>query len=127
MVVNMEGRGRKDAVLLSLAALFVVLSIAGPYVSIAPAMPFYLKIIVSLLEVAAAAFLIARTAFGQNLWGFWQDSLIELRKVVWPTKQETIHSTVAVLAMVFVMGIVLWSIDAVLVRIMAWIIRQGAV
>jgi preprotein translocase subunit SecE len=71
---------------------------------------------------------ISRTRlFVQTLWNYWQDSLVELRKVVWPTKQETIHSTIAVLAMVFIMGLVLWSIDAVLVRVVAWVIRQGAV
>ena len=64
---------------------------------------------------------------GLKIWGFWQESLTELRKVVWPTRQETIQSTIAVLAMVFVMSLVLWSIDAVLVRAVAWIIRQGAV
>ena len=62
----------------------------------------------------------------RKLAAFWQESIVELRKVVWPTKQETIHSTIAVLVMVFVMGLVLWSIDAVLVRVVAWIIRQGA-
>ncbi len=63
----------------------------------------------------------------RKIWGFWQDAIVELRKVVWPTKQETIQSTVAVLVMVFVMGLVLWSIDAVLVRLVAWIVKQGAV
>ena len=60
-------------------------------------------------------------------WAYWLESVTELRKVVWPTKQETIQSTIAVLAMVFAMGIVSWSIDAVLVRVMAWVVRQGAV
>jgi preprotein translocase subunit SecE len=69
----------------------------------------------------------ALVRIARKISGFWQESVVELRKVVWPTKQETIQSTVAVLAMVFVMSLVLWSIDAVLVRVVAWIIRQGAV
>ena len=64
--------------------------------------------------------------FASNIWGYWRDALVELRKVVWPSKQETIQSTIAVLVMVFVMGLFLWSMDAILVRVMAWIIRQGA-
>jgi len=126
MVVNMESRSPKvDAVLLSIAAVLFVFGIAGQYFFVAQ--PLLLRFVGFLLTAGLTVGLISRTLFGRRVWAYWQDSVVELRKVVWPTKQETIHSTLAVLAMVFVMGLVLWSIDAILVRVMAWIVRQGAV
>ena len=41
----------------------------------------------------------------RRLWAFWQDSIVELRKVVWPTKQETIHSTCSSISDGFYYGI----------------------
>jgi len=126
MVVNMENQSPKiEAVLLGVAGLLFALGLAAQFVF--ATQPLLLRIIGLLAAAGLSIVLIANTKFGRRAWAYWQDSIIELRKVVWPTKQETIHSTIAVLAMVFVMGLVLWSIDAVLVRVVAWIVRQGAV
>lgn len=116
---------RVDVVLLSIAAVIFLLGFTGLYFFASQSL--LLRIVGLLIAAGLSVALIARTRVGRKIWVYWQNSVSELRKVVWPTKQETIHSTIAVLAMVFVMGLVLWSIDAVLVRIMAWIVRQGAV
>ena len=68
-----------------------------------------------------ALVLAAKTTKGQVLWGLWKESVLELRKMVWPTRQETIQTTLAVLAMVFIMGLLLWSADFVLLRSVAWL------
>ena len=126
MVVNMENHSHKiDAVLLSVAFASLVLGVAGQY--FLASQPLLFRVVGFLVAAGLSVLLVARTRLGRKIRVYWQDSLVELRKVVWPTKQETIHSTVAVLAMVFVMALVLWSIDAVLVRAMAWIVRLGAV
>lgn len=126
MVINMENQGTKvDRLLWGLAGVLLVSGVAAQYYFASQSV--LIRIIGLLLAVAAAVALVARTQLGRNIWAYWLEVLVELRKVVWPTKQETIHSTVAVLAMVFVMGLVLWSVDAVLVRVMAWIVKQGAV
>lgn len=124
MVVNME-RSKFDNVLLWLAITLLVAGIGAQYLF--AAQPILVRVGGLLLSVGLAVFLFARTKAGKNLWAYWQESLIELRKVVWPTKQETIQSTIAVLVVVFSMGLVLWVIDAGLVRVVAWIVRQGAV
>jgi preprotein translocase subunit SecE len=126
MVVNMESQSPKvDAVLLSIAGLLFTFGIAAQYFFASQSL--LMRFAGFLITVGVSAGIISRTNLGRRMWAFWQDSVVELRKVVWPTKQETIHSTIAVLAMVFIMGVVLWSIDAILVRIMAWIVKQGAV
>ncbi len=46
-----------------------------------------------------------RSEPGQNTWRFGQGALIEIRKVVWPTRQETTQTTLIVMAMVFAVGV----------------------
>ncbi len=51
------------------------------------------------------------TNIGRNLWGFILESKIEVRKVVWPSRDETTRTTLLVFAMVFVVGLILWVLD----------------
>ncbi len=126
MVISMGNQGLKsDNILWGLAALLISSGIVGQYIFASQSL--LIRIVALLVVTALSVALVARTQFARKSWAYWLDCLVELRKVVWPTKQETIQSTIAVLAMVFIMGIVLWSIDAVLVRVMAWVISQGAV
>jgi preprotein translocase subunit SecE len=121
----MENQSSKmDSILWGLAVLLVVAGVGAQYFFASQSL--LIRLIGLLLAFAGAVALIARTQSGRRAWAYWHEVMVELRKVVWPTRQETMHSTIAVLAMVFVMGLVLWSIDAVLVRVMAWIVRQGA-
>jgi preprotein translocase subunit SecE len=71
--------------------------------------------VVGVLAAAGIAVTIAlQTASGRNLWAFSQDVRSEVRKVVWPTRTETIQTTLVVLMMVIVMAIILWAFDALL-------------
>jgi len=54
------------------------------------------------------------TVLGQNLMGFGREARMEVRKVVWPTRQETMQTTFMVIVAVIVIGIFLWLIDMVL-------------
>jgi len=74
--------------------------------------------VLGLLAVVGVAVAIAmQTLVGRNVWGFATDSRAEVRKVVWPTRQETLQMTLVVFAMVLVMGIILWLVDMMLMNI----------
>ena len=64
--------------------------------------------------VAVALALAAFTGIGRTAREFLSESQFELRKVVWPTKQETVQTTIAVGIVVVVLSIILWIIDMVL-------------
>lgn len=65
-----------------------------------------------LLVLAAVAIFVAlQTAKGSAIADIVRGALVELRKVVWPTRQETNQTTLIVLAVVFFMAIVLWLLD----------------
>ncbi|WP_347331069.1 preprotein translocase subunit SecE [Marinimicrobium locisalis] len=68
--------------------------------------------VLGLLVVAAVAILIAlQTEKGAGLWRLLRESMVEVRKVVWPTRQETNQTTLIVIAVVVVMSIILWALD----------------
>ena len=57
---------------------------------------------------------------GQRLWHFIQGSRVEIRKVVWPTKQETTQTAIAVFVFTLVMAVFFWLLDSGLL----WLTRK---
>jgi preprotein translocase subunit SecE len=57
---------------------------------------------------------------GRRLWHFIQGSRVEIRKVVWPTKQETTQTAIAVFVFTLVMAVFFWLLDSGLL----WVTRQ---
>ena len=49
---------------------------------------------------------------GQRLWHFIQGSRVEIRKVVWPTKQETTQTAIAVFVFTLIMAVFFWALDS---------------
>ncbi len=83
--------------------------------------------VVGLLAVAGiSATLILLTAKGRSAWEFMQESRTEVRKVVWPTRQETVQTTLVVIAMVTVVAVFLWLLDMLLAWIVKSVIGMGA-
>ena len=83
--------------------------------------------VVGLLAVAGISVtLILLTAKGRSAWDFMQESRTEVRKVVWPTRQETVQTTLVVIAMVTVVAIFLWLLDMLLAWIVKSVIGMGA-
>ena len=68
--------------------------------------------VLGMLAVAVIAFFIAASSDpGRRGLGFVRDARVEVRKVVWPTRQETLQTTIAVLFMVILVAIMLWLFD----------------
>lgn len=68
--------------------------------------------VLGMLAVAVVAFFIAASSDpGRRGLGFVKDARVEVRKVVWPTRQETVQTTIAVLFMVVLVAIMLWLFD----------------
>ena len=70
--------------------------------------------------MAAALALVYFTALGQKARWFLSESQFELRKVVWPTRQETMQTTIVIIIVVFILSIILWLIDMFL----GWLILE---
>jgi preprotein translocase subunit SecE len=67
---------------------------------------------IGVIVVAAVSVGIAlTTAPGRAAWGFGREARQELRKVIWPTRKETLQTTLVVVAMVILVAIILWLLD----------------
>ncbi|MBA3773611.1 MAG: preprotein translocase subunit SecE [Ramlibacter sp.] len=63
----------------------------------------------------AAAFVVFMTSeSGKEFAAFGRDSWKEVKKVVWPTRKETVQMTLYVIAFCAVMGLFLWLTDKTL-------------
>ena len=71
--------------------------------------------------IAAALGVAATTAKGKAAISFARESRMEVRKVVWPTRQETVQTTLIVLVVCIVMALVLWGIDGIMVRLVNFV------
>jgi len=75
---------------------------------------------VVLLGLACGAAVAYTTAAGRQFFVFAQESVIETKKVVWPTRKETMQTTMIVLLFVIIMAVFLWIVDASLM----WIVQM---
>lgn len=112
-----------DTVKLVLAGAIFIAGVIGFYYFEAEST---LYRVLGLLAVAAVAITVAMTTTpGRNSWAFAREARQELRKVIWPTKQESMQTTVIVLIMVFLVGIILWLFDMFFVWGIESLVRPG--
>ena len=98
-----------DTIKLMVALLISVAAIVGFYMFADESL---LYRVIGLLAAAGISIVIAlQTVKGRNIWGFFQDAQIEVKKVVWPTRQETLQTTLIVIVVVLVIAIFLWILD----------------
>ncbi len=98
-----------DKAKLAAAALLVVAGVAGFYLLTRQGVLAQWGVMVLALAAAVAVFLSSEP--GRQLVGFGRDAWREVRKVVWPTRKESVQMTAYVFGFVLIMAILLWSAD----------------
>ena len=76
-----------------------------------------IRALVIIFSLVISLLIFFRTQRGIIFWDFLQGSRVEMRKVVWPTKQETIQTTLTVFIFVLILGIFFWLLDFILLYI----------
>jgi len=80
--------------------------------------------VIGILAIAGIAGLIAlQTAKGAAFWALVKGSRTEIRKVVWPTRQETVQTTMIVVGFVLLVALLLWGLDSFL----GWLVSRAIV
>lgn len=102
-----------DPLLCIVALLFLVGGFVADYHW--PALSTYLKIIIWLVAAIVIFTLLGLTQKGLALFKFSKEARTELRKVHWPTRQETLQTTLMVVVMVVIVGLFLWGVDALFI------------
>ncbi|OGT59464.1 MAG: preprotein translocase subunit SecE [Gammaproteobacteria bacterium RIFCSPHIGHO2_12_FULL_43_28] len=107
----------------SVAIILLLAGLIGNHYYSEVSMP--IRTLAWLAVLAIAAFVASKTQKGQWVVGFFRDSRVELRKVVWPSRDETMQTTLIVAVMVVVLALILWGMDAVLVSLIGWLTGQN--
>lgn len=84
------------------------------------------RALAAVVVVVIAGFIAATTTKGSAFLTFAKESRMEVRKVVWPSRQEANQTTLIVLLATLVMALILWGIDGILVRLVSFITGIGA-
>ena len=101
-----------DTIKLALALLISIAVIVAFYVFADQSL---LYRVVGLLAGAVLSVYIAlQTEKGRQIWLFFQEAQIEVKRVVWPTRQETVQTTLIVSIVVIVVAMILFALDAFL-------------
>lgn len=113
MTPKAEAQGSRFDLLkwLVVVALVVVGVVGNQYYS---ASPILYRVLALLVIAAVAAFVGLHTVKGKSFFVLVKEARTEIRKVVWPTRQETTQTTLIVVAVVLVMALLLWGLDSLL-------------
>ena len=84
------------------------------------------RAIAIVVVVGIAGFIAATTEKGSTFLSFAKESRTEVRKVVWPTRQEANQTTLIVLAATLIMALISWGLDGIIVRVVGFITGIGA-
>ena len=109
---------------LLLAILLLVAGIAGFY--LLADKPTVVRILAVLAGLVASVAVLWTTPIGQQSFGFIGEAVAESRKVVWPTRKETIQTTLVVFALVVVMAAFLAVVDIGFAFMVKWLLGRGA-
>jgi preprotein translocase subunit SecE len=114
---KVQSPGASDKAKLAVAIVLVAAGVAGYYVLGDKAA--WLRWLAVAAGIVLAAVVIALSRYGSALRQFMADSRIELRKIVWPNRQETGMTTLVVFVFLIIAGVFFWGLDVAL----AWATR----
>jgi preprotein translocase subunit SecE len=112
-----------DAAKLAAGVAIVAAGLAGFY--LLAEQPIWLRWIMVLAGIALGGLVSLQSYQGKTFWAFVQSSRIELRKVVWPNRQETLQVTIVVFVMVIVMALFFWGLDTLLALLTKYLTGRG--
>jgi preprotein translocase subunit SecE len=112
-----------DKIKLFVALLLVAAGITGYYYLHDSAAVLKLaSVLVGLLLAAGVAW---TSQSGKRFFAFGKDSIAEAKRVVWPTRKETLQTTAVVIAFAITMALFLWAVDASLMLVVNKLMGRG--
>lgn len=118
-----EVSNKLDTFKLVIAIAVLLVGIGGFYYYADASLLYRVLGLVALAIVAVGIAL--TTGTGRAIVSFGHEARAEVRKVVWPTRQETVQTTLMVVVAVIILGIFLWLIDMMLLKAVQMLTGQG--
>ena len=107
---NIETKSSKSYLILSIAVLITGMVLFYYYSDVR----LFYRVVGMISIVILSALIAYQSDFGKLVYSYITDSKVELKKVTWPTKQETTQTTLGVIFVVIIVGILLWLFDMLL-------------
>ena len=107
---NIETKSSKSYLILSIGVLITGMILFYYYSDVR----LFYRVVGMISVVIFSAFIAYQSDFGKLVYSYVTDSKVELKKVTWPTKQETTQTTLGVIFVVIIVGILLWLFDMLL-------------
>ena len=117
-----DDKSKLDKLFWALVIILVCAAIGVDYYF--NAIPWPLRLAGWIILTCILFFIIYQTRQGKQVWQFVKEARIELRKVVWPTRQITIRTTAIVACLVIVTALIMWGIDSILLFVIGWLTGQ---
>ena len=121
--IKVQDAGTADKVKLAAAILLVIAGVAGYYVLASQAT--WIRWLPVVAGLVLAAVVVALSRYGSEFREFVTLARVELRKIVWPNRQETGMTTLVVFGFVIVFGLFFWVLDLVLAWATKTLTGQG--
>ena len=112
-----------DKITLLVAILIVAAGIGGFYYF--ADQPQLYRLLGLLAVIGVSVVIALQSQPGKAAWSFGRSAVLEVRKCVWPSRQETVQTTLLVIVMVTIMGIMLWLFDMLLLWAVKLLTGQG--
>ncbi len=112
-----------DKIKLLVAFLLLVAGIVGFYYLHGSAAVLQLASV--LVGVVLAAVVAYTSEPGKRFFEFGKDSVAEAKRVVWPTRKETMQTTGVVVLFAITMALFLWAVDASLMMVVNGLMGRG--
>jgi len=74
------------------------------------------RVLAILVGMALALATVMQTPTGRSAWTFVKEARVELAKVIWPTRKETVQTTLVVILLVVLIALFLWIVDLGLIK-----------
>ena len=121
-VQTTEGASAKDTALMALSIFVLFAGIVAFYWYDEDALALRLAMVAGGLVVSGGLLWISW--YGREFRQFAQAARVELRKVVWPTREDTVRTTVMVILFAIAMGLFFWVLDMILTWLIRWLTGQ---
>ncbi len=119
MSKNLESQAKESSIGMIVSILIVIGSLVLFYLDPLELVTTLFKVLVLLAGLVIAGFVFMKSPQGVRFGSFLIETKIELRKVVWPNREETIKTTGMIMIAVVIVAIFLWIVDA----FFSWIVQ----
>ncbi|CAC9548579.1 Protein translocase subunit SecE [uncultured Gammaproteobacteria bacterium] len=119
MSKTIENQAKDSSLGMYFSILIVITSLAVFYLDPLSLITTLFKVLLLLAGLVVAGLVFFKTPQGKRLAAFTKETKIELRKVVWPTRDETVKTTGMIMVAVVIVAIFLWIVDA----LFSWMVQ----